>query len=67
MAKKKITYKDAMQEIERVIVEIENDELDVDKLAGKIKRVAALVATCKDKLYKLEQEVDDILKGLQDA
>ncbi len=67
MAKKKITYNEAMQEIEQVIAEIENDELDVDKLAGKIKRVASLVATCKDKLYKLEQEVDDILKGLQDA
>ncbi len=67
MAKKKITYNEAMQEIEQVIAEIENDELDVDVLAEKVKRVAALIDICKDKLYKTEQEVEDILKGLQDA
>ncbi len=67
MAKKKITYNEAMQEIEQVIAEIENDELDVDVLAEKVKRVATLIDICKDKLYKTEQEVEDILKGLQDA
>ncbi len=67
MAKKKITYNEAMQEIEQVIAEIENDELDVDILAKKVKRVATLIDVCKDKLYKTEQEVEDILKGLQDA
>ncbi len=67
MAKKKITYNEAMQEIEQVIAEIENDELDVDILAKKVKRVATLIDICKDKLYKTEQEVEDILKGLQDA
>ncbi len=67
MAKKKITYNEAMQEIEQVIAEIENDELDVDVLAEKVKRVATLITICKDKLYKTEQEVEDILKGLQDA
>ncbi len=56
-----------MQEIEQVIAEIENDELDVDVLAKKVKRVATLIDICKDKLYKTEQEVEDILKGLQDA
>ncbi len=67
MAKKKITYNEAMKEIEQVIAEIENDELDVDVLAKKVKRVATLIDICKDKLYKTEQEVEDILKGLQDA
>ncbi len=67
MAKKKITYNEAMQEIEQVIAEIENDELDVDVLAKKVKRVATLIDICKDKLYKTEQEVENILKGLQDA
>ncbi len=67
MAKKKVTYNEAMLEIEQVIAEIENDELDVDVLAEKVKRVATLINICKDKLYKTEQEVEDILKGLQDA
>ncbi len=67
MAKKKITYNEAMQEIEQVIAEIENDELDVDILAEKVKQVATLIDICKEKLYKTEQEVEGILKGLQNA
>lgn len=67
MAKKKLTYNEAMAEIEQVIEEIENDELDVDILSTKVKRVAELIEVCKDKLYKTEQEVDEILKGLKDA
>lgn len=67
MAKKKLTYNEAMAEIEQVIEEIENDELDVDILSEKVKRVAVLIAICKDKLYKTEHEVEEILKGLKDA
>ncbi len=39
----------------------------LEQKAEKVKRVATLIDICKDKLYKTEQEVEDILKGLQDA
>lgn len=61
---KKISYKEAMAEIEQVIQEIENDELDVDLLSEKVKRVAFLLEICKDKLYKTEQEVEEVLKSM---
>lgn len=67
MAKKKLTYNEAMTEIEQVIENIENDELDVDLLSQKVKRVAYLIEICKEKLYKTEQEVEEVLKGLKDA
>lgn len=67
MAKKTISYNEAMAEIEQVIQQIENDELDVDLLSVKVKRVAQLIEICKDKLYKTEEEVEEILKGLSNA
>lgn len=67
MAKKTISYNEAMAEIEQAIQQIENDELDIDLLSVKVKRVAQLIEICKDKLYKTEEEVEEILKGLSDA
>lgn len=67
MAKKKLTYNEAMAEIEDVIAEIEGGELDVDILSQKVKRVAELIEVCKNKLHKTEAEVEEILKGLKDA
>jgi len=65
MAKKKISYKDAISEIEETIALIENEELDVDDLSEKVKRVSALIKICKEKLYKTEEEVEKILKEIE--
>lgn len=67
MSKKKPTYSEAIAEIEEVIADIENDTLDVDILSEKVNRVAKLIAICKEKLYKTEEEVEQILKDLNDA
>jgi len=61
MAKKSISYKDAIAEIELIVKKIENEESDVDELAGNVKRVAELIRICKEKLYKAEKEVKDII------
>lgn len=64
MTKKKLTYNDAVSEIEEILQQIENEELDVDDLSAKVKRVSTLLKTCKDKLYKTEEEVEKILKDI---
>lgn len=66
MAAKKITYNQAMSEIEEIIAKIENEELDVDKLAEKVKRVSVLIKICKDKLTKTNEQVEQILKEMED-
>lgn len=63
---KKITYSEAMAEIEDILEKIENEELDVDELAEKVKRVSVLLKTCKDKLTKTNQQVEQILKEMED-
>ncbi len=64
MATKKVTYKEAISEIEEILEKIENEELDVDELAEQVSRVSALIAICKEKLHKTEAEVEKILNEM---
>ena len=62
MAEKKISYNEAVDEIEEILGKIEDGELDVDELTNSVKRVTYLLKVCKDKLHKTEEEVNKILK-----
>jgi exodeoxyribonuclease VII small subunit len=64
MSKKNISYKEAIAEIEEILGQLENNELDVDELSEKVKRVSNLVTLCKEKLHNTEQEIDKILKEM---
>ncbi len=64
--KKTTSYSEAMAEIEDILEKIENEELDVDELAEKVKRVSALLKFCKDKLTKTNDQVEQILKEMED-
>ena len=65
MATKKISYKEAISEIEEILEKIENDELDVDELSEKVKQVSLLIKICKDKLQQTEEEVEKILEDME--
>ncbi len=66
MTKKKIGYVEAITEIEDILLKIETNELDVDELSDKVKRVSVLLKVCKDKLHKTESEVENILKEIEE-
>jgi len=62
--KKKLSYKDAVAEIEEILEQIETGELDVDELSEKVKRVSSLVALCREKLHSTEEEIEKILNEM---
>lgn len=66
MATKKITYSEAISEVEEILERIENEELDVDELAEKVKRVSILLKICKEKLTKTNEQVEEILKEMEE-
>ncbi len=66
MVTKKITYNEAMAEVEEILDNIENEEPDVDDLAEKVKRVAFLLKLCKEKLHSTNEQVEQILKEMED-
>lgn len=66
MAKKELTYQEAVEEIEAIIERIEEDSLDVDKLTGEVARAIKLIKYCKEKLRSTEKDIDQLLEDLSD-
>jgi exodeoxyribonuclease VII small subunit len=62
MTKKKLSYAEAVAEIEAILQKIEEGELDVDELAEKVSRVTELLKFCRDKLYRTEEQIGKILE-----
>ena len=67
MSAKKMTYKDAIEELEDIVNGIENEDVDVDELAKKVERASKLLTVCSDKLKKTEEEVDKIIEKINEA
>ncbi|MFV0366129.1 MAG: exodeoxyribonuclease VII small subunit [Mangrovibacterium sp.] len=65
MAKKKLNYKESVTEIDEILAQIENNELDVDELAEKVKRVSLLIKECKAVLHNTQKEVENILENME--
>ena len=61
---KKMTYAEAAAELEQIVTEIEEGDVSVDELSGKVKRAALLLRFCKEKLSGTEEEVKGILDEL---
>lgn len=60
-AKKKETYSQAISRLEQIVSQIDNNELDIDQLADKIKEANGLIAFCQSKLTKADTEIEKIL------
>ncbi len=58
-------YKDAVEEIESIVGEIENETIDLDLLTEKVKRAAYLIKYCKEKLKKTDDEIRKVLKEFE--
>lgn len=61
----KITYEEAFNELQSIVEEIENGEITVDALSEKVKRAAMLIKICKTKLTTTEEDINKILKELE--
>lgn len=62
VAKKEISYNEAIGEVEAILEKLNNEELDVDQLGAEVKRAAELIGLCKEKLRKAEEEVAKVVK-----
>jgi exodeoxyribonuclease VII small subunit len=57
-------YAAALEELERILEEIEDDAVDVDVLAERVKRAAELLRTCRDRITAARAEVAQIVEEL---
>lgn len=63
MAKKKLTYAEAMAELEVILARLRSDELSVDDLAKSVARATELIAECRAILTTTEEEVDKLVNS----
>lgn len=57
-----MTYGEAMAEIEEIIASLENGETDIDSLSVRVGRASELIALCRSRLRKAEEEVKRVFE-----
>lgn len=63
---KKISYTEAISELESIVTEIEQGEITIDTLSEKVKRASELIRICKSKLTATEDDVNKILGEIKE-
>ena len=62
---KKLSFGEAVGEVEQILAGLEQDEIDIDRLSEEVKRAVELIQVCREKLEKTDREVRDLVAGLQ--
>jgi len=58
----KLTYEDALDELQGIVKKLENKEVKIDELANTVARANQLVEYCQTKLQQTEAEIQKIVK-----
>ncbi len=62
---KKLTYTEAVAELEQILAELENNsEVNMDIISEEVKRAAVLMEFCKKQLHELDEELEKMLEHL---
>jgi len=65
MTKLKLTYSEAVAELEKILAELEsNSDINMDLISEKVKRAAVLMEFCKKQLHQLDEELEKLMEGL---
>lgn len=59
-----IGYAQALTELESILEELENADVDVDKLAAHVQRASQLIELCRDRIGNAKLQIEDVVKGL---
>jgi exodeoxyribonuclease VII small subunit len=65
MNKKAVKYKEAIDELNEILLELESESIDVDEVSQKVKRAVELITLCREKIDKTEMEVRKIVKDFE--
>ncbi|MCQ2327267.1 MAG: exodeoxyribonuclease VII small subunit [Bacteroidales bacterium] len=65
METQEISYQEAYDELQAIVREIEDNSVSVDILSEKIKRAMFLIDYCKQKLQKIEIDVDKLIEDIE--
>ncbi len=60
-----ITYGEALAELEGILAAIEEEQVDVDELAVKVRRSAELIRLCRERIDAAAIEVEAVVQELE--
>lgn len=63
MATKKLTYSEAMAEVESILARLRSGEMTIDELTSSVARATKLIEECRKMLATTEQEVEKLING----
>jgi exodeoxyribonuclease VII small subunit len=61
-----IRYAEAMAELERILEDLENDQIDVDELVSRVRRASELIRLCRERLGRSQAEIEQVVAELED-
>ena len=59
-----IGYAAAMEELDDILAELDDDGIDIDVLSERVERAAALIAICRSRISAAQQRVAGIVESL---
>ncbi|MBO5864982.1 MAG: exodeoxyribonuclease VII small subunit [Bacteroidaceae bacterium] len=60
---KTMTYAEAIARLEEIMGKVQGGRIDIDELAGLLKEAQELVKFCREKLYKVDEEIKSLTEG----
>ena len=61
----KLSYNQAISELESLLKQMQRDDCDIDKLAEMTRRATRLIADCRSRLTATDEELKAILADLE--
>lgn len=61
-----MSWADASAELRRLVAELDDPNLDIDLLAGKVERAAALVAVCRSRIERAREQINTVILDIDD-
>ncbi|OGS46287.1 MAG: exodeoxyribonuclease VII small subunit [Elusimicrobia bacterium RIFOXYD2_FULL_34_15] len=65
MVEEKTSYSKSFEELQKILDSIEGEDVEIDKLAEKVKRATELIKVLRSKLKKTEIEIKEIVKEFE--
>ena len=66
MSKKSFKYSEAVSQLNDILADLQEEGVDIDQVAGKVRRAVELIRLCKDRIQSTEMEVKQIVKEFEE-
>jgi exodeoxyribonuclease VII small subunit len=57
-------YAEALSELDSILRELESSDVDVDRLADRVARAAALITLCRERISAARIRIDEVIADL---